>query len=744
MNRKKAQQLIEFAIIVPILMMVLFIVIEMGSALNARATLGEGIKTALVKVNYLSNLDGDRSAKTSYVEAFIKNEIIRYMIQHNIPNTASISVKVKATDDYAVAMVNYQYNPYFLVPGMFGAGPSSITFSSSQSLNPHIFQDNVFPAVRALSSFDLSMFHTDGSGNPLETGALADPDPYKDTAAVGVYNVRTDAHGSRMAILLHFYGGIGTHPNFEYDYARIINWQGVDLLPPNLRINLKTGTLGVRSPYYNSGEWFDTMIPYVWVVSALGINHLFYVKHNSFEMLLEDDSRLYYKFRFNTADTFYNRNIRFCGATPSGGLCDGDHRGTATVNERALRMNPRLGSVTDDPSSGNNNYSFGTMEPILTPNDPTHYFQHVKTYFAHTDEDPGDTWLGWDSANWQDNYFAVIHSPYVFGLQKGTNDMANEVYHQDITDNTKNPFFEIYRYRFKLWETHNGGAGVPGAYAGVAPGGADDGNIDANLGAIWDGVETSVDNYYTMDIVDVYIDSDGDGIPDAWDRDPAYFDVNINGILDGNELNPSLFNTETNRCNDGVGEPLNYNPDPASCNHFPDIIEDGQLIGTHTVDVGADIAPYPYRASPGKPFYRAAPYGVSGGMLSNEPGTNIPSIQDMAEWYVYDPPTAGKALYYYDSSTGKYYRRHVTWWQEGIGGCSNPSGGKFSMDCVHERRKLKVNHTGTGLAKYIHGHGVGAGPDSIELDPSDELRFLHVNNVFSSASKVNRIPASVW
>ncbi len=734
---KKAQQLIEFAIVVPVLMMVLFIVIEMGAAINARTTVGEGVKMALMKVNNLSNLDGNKAAKVAFVETYIKNEVIKYLVLHNVPNSGSIIAKVKAAGDHAVVLINYEYNPYFLISGLFGTSLKTITFSSSQSLNPHVFEDNVFPG--RITTANLSLYHTDGGNNPIETGALVDPDPYKDTAAAGIYDVRTHHDGSRSAFLLHFYGGIGTHPNLEYDavdsYARLVNWQGDELLPPNLRIDLKTGTLQVRSPYYNNGVWFDTRIPYIWVISALGINHLFYVKYNSFEMLLADNSLFYYKFLFNTTDSFYNRNIRFCGTTVSSGFCNGDHRGTSTVNERALRMNPRLGTVTPgDVDSGNNDYIIGTMEPISIPSDPTNELQFVTShYFAHTDAvagnnpDTGTPLMEWNSANWQDNYFVAISSPRVFGLDTVT-DMADEIYHPDITDTTKNPFFELYRYKFKLWETSISVSATPGTYAGVATGGADDGDIDSNNnifpGAGWDRTEPGGDPDYTVDIVDVYIDSDGDGIPDAWDRDPAYFDVNVNGILDGNELNSANVNTN-NRCNDGVGNPLNYEPDTwSACGDFPDVITSGSYMNH-------------YNTYSGKNFYRATPYSTGLSFDSNvESGTNIPILKEMDEWYVYDPPTAGKALYFKNGSN--YYRKHPTWWEASVIGCSNPDTDKFSTACVQARRKLKEN--------FIHGTAdpAGSNPTTILLDPSDELQFLYNNNVFSPTSKAVRTPPTVW
>lgn len=723
--KNKAQQLVEFAIAVPILMMVLFIVIEVGTALNARATVGEGVKAALVKVNNLSSLDGDTATKTVFVENFIKNEMISYLIKHNIPNSNSIIVKVKTTSDYAVALVNYKYNPYFLLPGLFGGTfPSSIDFSSSQSLNPHIFLDNVLPGA-GFSTQQLSKFHTDGGGNYLPTGALVDPDPYLYTLASGIYEVT--GNNEHTAILLHFYGGIGTHPNLEYDYARLVSWNGVDLLPSNLRINLKTGTLEVRSPYYNPGGWFDTEIPYIWVVSALGINHLLYAKYNSFEMLLADNSSLYYRFRFNTTDPLYNRNIRFCGTTGSSGLCDGDQRGAATVNERALRMNPRLGVVGASVDTGDNSFIIGTMEPALTPTDPTHPFQHVNSfYFTHTDNRAGNhpgigtPLMEWDSANWEAKNFITISAPRVFGLDMGVNDMEDEIYHEDITDATKNPFHQIYQYRFWLGEWNDPSPGIYMGPAALAD--------DIYLDTIEIGIPPGTFKY-VADIVDVYTDSDGDGIPDAWDGDPAYFDANVNGVIDGNEL--ALIDRDLDSCNDGMGNPFRFDPDPGVCVDFPDVINNGDVINGHTVNTGTDMTVF--NVSVGKKYYKHTPYTISGALEAKAPGTNIPA-ENSSEFYIYDPPGAGKAVYFEDG--GVYYRKHPSWWDSGFLGCPNPLDWCFSFDCVEARRTVKAN--------FIHGHTTGAGPDDLELDPSEEFQFLFNNDIFSPNSKAYRTPTALW
>ncbi len=740
LNKKRAQELVEFAIIVPILMMILFIIVEFGSALNARITVGDAVKIALVKVNNLSSLNGTEDDKKAFVENYVKREVIKYLILHNIPNSGSVKAKVKVVNGkYAVILVSYSYHPYFIIAGLLGHGVDTIPFSSSQTLNPHIFEANVLP--QSFTTTELSEFHTATSGDSIESGALVDG--YYDNPPG--YDVR-----EHTAFLLHFYGGVVNYPNLQYDKARLVSWQGNDLLPPNLRINLKTGTLEVRSPYYHAGVWFDTKIPYIWVVSAMGINHLIFTKYNSYQMLLADNSALLYKLRFNSTDPFYNRDIIFCGI----GSCSGDQRGTATVNERALRMNPLLG----DPSSANNGYIIGTMEPIYVPGSASAYYHNLKFvnsyYFSYTAD-----FLHWASADWYDQDFITISSPHVLGLN---NTMANGIYISDITNPAKNPFYTPYKYRLKMCEVVNSGNCTAGTYVKDSTWDyTEDGNIDANNNAGWDDVEPSGDHFYTMDIVDVYTDSDGDGIPDAWDRDPAFPDANVNGILDGNEteeINYSVTTGKSERCNDinewvvgggmphwaksAEGEPLDYKADSAICAKFPNIIKIGNPI--YGVISGHIVAPTDFtdfyasqQNGNNYSYYAATPYKVTlaGTALNSleSPGyITIPEIKLM-DLVIYSPDGGITKAIYYKIDDDHYTRVHPSWWEE-LPGCSANPNDKFSQCNVKARRTLKA-------ATYIHGSTLST---DIVLDPSDELQYLYTN-VFSPILHVRRTPPSnVW
>jgi hypothetical protein len=545
-----------------------------------------------------------------------------------------------------------------MIPALLGGAlPSSIKFSSSQSLNPYVFSENVFPAIGNTwrrSTNELSCYHTAANCTFQNSGAIIDN-------TVDGFPVR-----EHIGILLHFYGGLGTHPHLEYDKARLVTWDGKDLLPPNLRLNLKTGTLEVRSPYYQPGAWFDTRIPYVWVASSLGLTHLIFTKYNEFEMLWPENSGLLYKLDFSSANIFYNRNMIFCGNGTN--ACNSTQALQSNLNERLLRMNPKLGVGIPQ-----NQYIIGTNEPVIIPTNPTHNLHFIKGFYFSYSTD----YINWNAATWNQGYFMSIASPRVTS-------MIDDVYQPNLANATLNPFYSVYQFRFQLREK---GQLNEGTYVGpgVAADDTDDGSSED------DNDDTDPNTTYNADIVDVYIDSDADGIPDAWDKHPSYFDANVNGILDGNEIVD--FSTQTICINNNMTPPCNVYQDEYI---NPTII---QLIGA---------------SGPANPYLVSFPKTILGSPAPFDAVTKMPQISP-AQFVVTDNP----AIYYlYPSPPPAVKRKYPTWWDTAS---------------TVARRTQKV--------RFINGTVVG---NDILLNPSPELDFLQTNNVFSASSYLTRVPPTLW
>jgi len=687
-KNRRGQQIIEFALVAPILLIFIFIVVEMGAAINARVSVAEAVKMSLVEVNKLNNLDGNTTAKITTVENFITAKVIQYLLNHNIPNSGSITVKAvyRPTDNTAFVGVTYEYVPYFLISGLAGNSISTINFSSTQVINPNIFKPNVFPGA-SLTTQQLSGFFTNVGGNFIPSGALVDNTTlsYSD----GTFNIR-----EHIAFLLRYYEAQGTHPFMEYNvaHARLVDWEGNDLLPPNIRINLRTGTLEVRSPYYNTGTWFNTKIPYVWAATSLGFTHLIYVKYNSPGMFLKDNAPLFYKLNFSHTDFFYNKDIMFCGTGGTSGSCSDDQRNAATVNERALRMNPRLGEYTWD-----NSYIIGTMEPIIVDG-VAHDFEHVKgSYYSYT-----TNYANWNPGSWTSQYVITISCPHVIDTA-----MADALYHTDMANSAINPFYEPYKYRLKLYEHDHAIVANRGVYnpALAAPSAQDD-DLDDGIGGA-DG-----NNTYQIDIIDVYIDSDGDGIPDAWDGDPEYFDVNTNGILDGLEI-ADFWAQSICR-----GEDIYQNGSlitAGGCSIFPDDVQ------TVTVPPGTEVLPniindtkfIDHEASPTYKYWKSTPYDPNGVLETGRTNRYLP-LFTAADFKTYNETGGNKALYYNIDGTN-LTRKYPTWWE------------------------LFVNAAGRRPAKKNFIHAIQSGQD-LNLTVSPEINYINTTNIFSATSKVTRTP----
>lgn len=372
LNKNKAQQLIEFAFVIPILILILFVIVEFAYAMNIRIKLSDGAKASLMQVNKLSNLPGsDPDAKKEAVRTAIQANMVAFLTENNVPDPSGASVSInKDTNGFYTVNVTYLYKPVFLLP--FIPGMPAIPLQSSQIINSNIMQLNNFNS--GLKTKDLSGFF------PNPEGALTTP-------YIEGYNIRDS-----IAILVNWYDDDYIdlehvdNPNGFPIHARLFSWYGEDLLPANLRVNVRRATLEVRSPYYKgsngiNGDWLDTQIPYVWVLAALDYSQVFYVKYNAsidvdangkgWTLNACDKNYYYYGpyicplkwnntaynylYRINPLDPDLNHRHKFmksfgylwCG-TLGKPNCDADQSGSGTIQELALEGSAKEW-VKDDP-----------------------------------------------------------------------------------------------------------------------------------------------------------------------------------------------------------------------------------------------------------------------------------------------------------------------------------------------------------------------------------------------------------
>ncbi|MDD3012182.1 MAG: TadE/TadG family type IV pilus assembly protein [Candidatus Gastranaerophilales bacterium] len=391
-NYKKAQQIVEFALVVPVIIVIFMFIIEIGFILNARIAITEAVRISLTKVNQLTDKTEDE------IKSTLENSIVNYVSSYNLPNSDSIFVNIIEpsagnSQQTAIIKVNYKYQPVF-----------NLLNFSEQSIFPHEFDFCSYQVVNE------ALFNSNNTTSFLTSDELSNSFT-TDSSILTDENIDGIDFRAQIAFLIGFSGG-----TTDYDYARLFNWWGEDLLPPNLALSIQSGHLIVKSPYYPTtpeGEWLDTGIPYTWVLTSLGISHSIYT------------SNTYSTLDFNKL-TF---SLFIDGISPAFGSYD-------SIN--SISGNSDLETIK--------NYTFLSTNYVL------------KLFIPCTTRKPDDT--------------------------------------------------TVYNFQFNL---------TNGVYAGVT--------------------------LPNTTIVDCYIDSDGDGIPDAWDDNPEYPDSDGDGVSDGQQLSVGLLKT---------------------------------------------------------------------------------------------------------------------------------------------------------------------------------------------------------
>ena len=463
---RKAQQLVEFAFVLPIVLAILLVIIELGFAINARITLAEAVKMSVAQVNQLYDLSDNATTKQTDIQNSLTNSMQNYFSNHNLPYSNNITVKlIPGTNgsQTSIVVANYTYYPVFLLPNFFGITiiPTSIPMSSFQIVNNNLLLANNYPSKvlgvdnsGATSTNAISMFTNDSTDTLPQTsilkgdsdnGGSIDGIPIGTTSSSYTTNARTVK--SFVAFLLKF-TPTGTFVNSSSDtYVRLFNWWGEDLLPINEVFDLTTGHIEVKSPYYQSGKWFDTNIPYNWVLTSLGFTQAVYTQY--------DTNPTFPTSKLNLATSGLNPGVPWCDLGANNGTCSGDIS-TSDVNN----LNKRGLSFLFASSGG----ASGTYDTI---NDTT------STY--------------------------------------------NQIYNYSFMNST-------YNYLLRLF--------IPNSASPVDS----QNGFQAQLSLDSNGVYTAGTSYYMMD---VYIDSSGGGIPDAWNNVlPAgygYFDADADGTFDGQQ-----------------------------------------------------------------------------------------------------------------------------------------------------------------------------------------------------------------
>lgn len=399
---KKAQQLIEFALVLPIIVALFMILMDVSIAMYDRMVFSDALKMSVAKANQSSSYGGKTSTeKTNSVKQLIEYQMYKFLNSQNMPYAGSISVTIEdiPNSSNSIVIASFKYNPYFSWANSkwINVLPSVYTFTSTQVINNALLRVSSFETFTTKSSLD--QFNSPNT-------------------PTSILNQKNNNYNTSPPVSIPSRNLVAFLVGSNTNYANLYNWTGDSLLPANLRINIQTGFLNVKSPYLGSG-WQDTSIPYSWVLASLGISQAIFVETSS---------------------------TSFPSSTSLANISTNSY-----INNAAFKLT-KYGTST----------AIGSFDPLSNPGS---YDQVYNYSIVYKDSSQNTVMV---------LKLAIPNSSLPTALSR--------------------------------------------AFASKVPG--------------YNGIK---------DITDTYIDSDGDGIPDAWDGDPQYPDANANGILDGSESSGITF-----------------------------------------------------------------------------------------------------------------------------------------------------------------------------------------------------------
>ena len=216
-NDCKGQELVEFALILPIMVVILVAIAEMGFMWTLRGTVSDAVKSSVQQMQVIA---GTTEANAS---ATLRNNIETYLTNHGVPNASNVQVILKTNGENTTVNVLYTYSPTFTLPNFFGINllPDNVRMSSTQVVNSAVFGLNTYTGETSLPTL------------PPNPTSILQSDP-------------TGKERGKMAFLIDLPG----------DVDKIVNWWGHDIMTGNTGINASTGTIMVRSADQN-GAWSD-------------------------------------------------------------------------------------------------------------------------------------------------------------------------------------------------------------------------------------------------------------------------------------------------------------------------------------------------------------------------------------------------------------------------------------------------------------------------------------------------------
>ncbi len=152
MKKKNAQQIMEFILVLPLLIIFFVILTEFAFAFNANLVLTNATKSAAFA--YLENISTDSEKETfdQAIESYIKEELKN----NKIPNLNSLETNLITIETYPTIITKYTYNPDFkfvFLPALKNLNMSAVTVLPFKGLDLTGYEN-------ALSAAQVEMIQT--------------------------------------------------------------------------------------------------------------------------------------------------------------------------------------------------------------------------------------------------------------------------------------------------------------------------------------------------------------------------------------------------------------------------------------------------------------------------------------------------------------------------------------------------------------------------------------------------------
>lgn len=225
-KNRKAQQLVEFLLVAPFIVIFLGVLTEYAYALNCNLTLSQGLKqvTSTIYREIVPNISD------SNIRNYVISELTNYLQTNNVPVGGAYSLDVgyypgASTTKNAVFIASYDYTPAFTLPNVFfHIMPEKFTFRATSSVPAAFLSSNAYDST-------ISSTKLDGIWN--STANFSSLNAF-DTSKRGIMNLTPSATPNIMFLVPQTVAVAG-------NYYALLYWSGNKIEPRYL--NLADGIL---------------------------------------------------------------------------------------------------------------------------------------------------------------------------------------------------------------------------------------------------------------------------------------------------------------------------------------------------------------------------------------------------------------------------------------------------------------------------------------------------------------------